>query len=105
MTDTKSPSHTLGRSAVRGPRRPLEEVARLAREIYERDIRAQVEADHDGEIVAIDVDSEDWAIGTDLIAATDRLWAQRPDATDVFSQRVGRRAAVSLGGSPLRRAD
>ena len=33
------------------------------KEIFERDIRAQVEADHDGEIVAIDVDSGEWAIG------------------------------------------
>ena len=34
----------------------------MGKEIYERDIRPQVEADHDGEVVAIDVESGSWAI-------------------------------------------
>ena len=38
-------------------RRPIEETACLGREIYERDIRQIVEADHVGEIIAVDVDS------------------------------------------------
>ncbi len=41
-----------------GPTRPLDE-------IYERDVRKQVEADHDGEVVAIDVASGCWAIAAD----------------------------------------
>ena len=41
--------------------RPTEETARLGEAIYERDICAQVEADHDGEHVAIDVNSGCWA--------------------------------------------
>ena len=40
-----------------GPTRPIDEITRLGDEIYERDIRKQVEADHDGEVVAIDVES------------------------------------------------
>lgn len=44
-------------------RRPSEEMARLGKQIYERDIRPHVEADHPGEIVAIDVDSGDYAVG------------------------------------------
>ena len=43
----------------------------LGDEIYERDIRAQVEANHHGAVVAIDVDSGSWAIGDTVIAATD----------------------------------
>ena len=39
------------------------ETARLGDEIYERDIRKQVEADHHGEVVAIDVESGSWAGG------------------------------------------
>jgi len=39
------------------PTRPSDEIARLGDEIYERDIRARVEEDHQGEIVSIDVDS------------------------------------------------
>ena len=38
-------------------RRPREDAVRLGKEIYERDIRPQVEADHFGEVVAIDVET------------------------------------------------
>ena len=50
-------------------RRPTEETARLGEATYERDIRAQVEVDHHGEYVAIDVNSCCWAVGADLLAA------------------------------------
>ena len=50
-----------------GPTRPKEEIARLGDEIYERDIRRQVEADHDGELLAIDVDSGNWAVGDEFL--------------------------------------
>ena len=40
--------------------RRADEVARLGNEVYERDIRAQVEAEHHGEIIAIDVESGCW---------------------------------------------
>ena len=44
-------------------RRPSEEIARLGDEIYERDIQHEVEAEHHGEVVAIDVESATWTIG------------------------------------------
>ena len=47
--------------------RPADEVARLGDEIYERDIRSQVEPDHHGEYVVIDVDSGCWSVGTNLL--------------------------------------
>ena len=87
------------------PARPAEETARLGDEIYERDIRPHVEADHRGEVVAIDVDSGRWAIGDNVITATDQLRAQRPDAIDVWLLRVGYRALHHFGGRPLRRAE
>ena len=58
-----------GSETTTPPRRPREETARLGDEIYERDIRPQVEADHHREYVAIDVDSGSWAISDDLRAA------------------------------------
>ena len=36
-----------------------DEIARLGKDIYERDIRPKVEVDHHGEVVAIDVDRAD----------------------------------------------
>ena len=86
-------------------RRPSEETARLGDEIYERNIRPLVEADHHGEVVAIDVDSGSWALGDDVIAATDRLQTQRPDAIEVWLLRVGHRALHHFGGRPMRRAE
>ena len=86
-------------------RRPSEETARLGDEIYERSIRSLVEADHYGEVVAIDVNSGSWAIGDDVIAATDRLQTQRPGAVDVWLLRVGHRALHHFGGRPMRRAE
>ena len=85
-------------------RRLAEERARLGDEIYERDIRPQVEASHHGEIVAIDVDSGSWAIADSVLAAAELLRAQCPDATNVWSVRVGHRAVYSFGGSSVRRA-
>ena len=84
------------------PTRPSEETARLGDEIYERDIRQQVESDHHGKVVAIDVETGTWAIGDNVIAATDRLRTQRPDAIDVWLLRVGYRALHHFGGRPLR---
>ena len=84
-------------------RRPTEDTARLGKEIYERDIRSRVEADHHGEVVAIDVDSGEWAIGANAIDATDSLRTQLPDAVDVWLLRVGHRALYHFGGNSLRK--
>ena len=86
-------------------RRPKEETTRLGDEIYRQDIKAQVEAGHDGEYVAIDVDSGNWAIAESELAASDLLLAQCPDAIDVWLLRVGYRAVASIGGGSLRRAE
>ena len=86
-------------------RRPKEETARLGDEIYRRDVKAQVEAGHDGEYVAIDVDSGDWAVADDLRAAAKRLRELRPGAIDVWLLRVGHRALHHFGGRPLRSAE
>ena len=86
-------------------RRTAEETARLGDEIYERDIRQKVEADHQGAVVAIDVESGNRAIGDNVIAATDSLRTQRPDAVDVWLLRVGHRALHHFGGRPRRSAE
>ena len=84
--------------------RPAEETARLGDRIYERDIRPQVEATRRGEIVAIDVDSGSYVIAGDVIAASEGLRAQHPNA-DVWLVRVGYRALGSFGGRSLRRRE
>ena len=83
------------------PTLPIEETARLGDEIYERDIRRRVEADHHGEVVAIDVDSGDYAIADTALAAADALRERRP-ALDVWVVRVGYPTLRTFGGSSLR---
>ena len=78
-------------------RLPSEEIGRQGRDIYERDIRHRVEADHHGEIVAIDVDSRRWAVAGDTIAAVDRLREMEPGAVNILCERVGFPALVSFG--------
>ena len=68
--------------------RSREETARLGDEIYERDIRPQVEEAHFGRIVAIDVDSGDYSIAESVVAAWDKLLSQHPDGGFWFV-RVG----------------
>ena len=87
------------------PPRPRKETRRLGEAIYERDIRAQVEADHRGAIVAIDVDSGSWAIAENARVAAQQLRAQLPDANDVWLVRVGYRALRSFGAGSLRRME
>ena len=86
------------------PTRPTAEIARLGPEIYERDIRREVEADHHGRVVSIDVDSGAWAVGDNVLDAAGRLREQRPDAVNVWSERVGYPALYHFGGRALRSA-
>ena len=80
-----------------------DEVARLGDEIYERDIRAQVEADHHGEYIAIDIDSGCWGLGANLLEARALLDRQRedPDSRNVYGLRVGYDVLRHFGGRPL----
>lgn len=105
MTGAETSTTAQEERAAGLPRRPREETARLGDEIYERDIRTQVEADHRGDVVAIDVESGSWAVGDNVIAATDQLRAKRPGAIDVWLLRVGNRALYHFGGRPLRRSE
>ena len=103
MRDVETTAPTQGRETAEPSRRPREETARLGDEIYERDIRPQVEADHRGEIVAIDVDSGDYAIAENVVTAWERLVSRHPDGGFWFV-RVGYPAVYHLGGRPLRSA-
>ena len=94
---------TIGSGKMTMPTgRSAEETGRLGDEIYERDIRRLVEAEHHGEVIAIDVDSGDYAIAATASLAARHLREQRPDA-GVWLMRVGYRTLRHFGGSSLRR--
>ena len=100
MRDVDSPAPTQSPKPT-APTHPKEEIARLGDEIYERDIRQQVEENHHGEVVAIDVDSGDYAVAENVVTAWERLISRRPDGGFWFV-RVGYPAVYHLGGRPLR---
>jgi hypothetical protein len=80
----------------RGPRYSKEEFADRGQEIYERDIRPLVEDEHRGRIVAIDIETGAFEIADDVLTASDRLFAQRPDAQP-WTVRIGSPAVYRIG--------
>lgn len=75
-----------------------DEIARRGREIYERDIRAEVERKHDGEFLVVDVATGDYAVGEDDEEVFDRAEAKNPEGL-FYLMRVGRPAAHRIGSS------
>ncbi len=73
-----------------------EEVVRRGREIYEREIRARVEPEHDGEFVVVDVESGSYELAVDGITAAHRIREKSPGAVLCFL-RVGSPTAYRIG--------
>jgi hypothetical protein len=72
----------------RQPRYSKEEHARRGMDLYERQVRPQVEAGNRGKVVGIDVDTGDFELAEDTLTAADRLLARRPDA-QIWFVRIG----------------
>jgi hypothetical protein len=87
--------------AIRQPRYSKEEFAQRGDEIYESQIRSQVEADRHGKIVAIDLETGDFEIDASEIAACARLEARHPDA-QIWMVRIGSRHIRRFGGRTKR---
>ncbi len=77
-----------------------EEVGQRGQEIYERVLRTQVESQHWGEFLVIDILSEVYEIDRSDLAATDRLLARQPGAI-VYGLRIGYPAAYRLGSKTV----
>ena len=81
---------------VRQPRYAPEDAARRGDEIYDQDVRAKLEPQHNGEIVAIDLDSGAWEVGPDQDTAAKRLESRLPDP-QIMVMRVGSRCITRFG--------
>ena len=86
---------------VRQPRYSKEEYARRGDEIYEFQVRPQVEAGNHGKIVAIDIETGDFEVDASEIAACDRLEARHPDA-QIWMVCIGSRHVRRFGGRTKR---
>ncbi len=81
---------------IRQPRYSKEEHARRGTEIYDQQVRPQVEAGNQGRIVAIDVDSGDFQLAEDSLTAASQLLARHPEA-QVWCVRIGSAAVHRFG--------
>jgi len=81
---------------LRQRRYSREDVARRGDEIYERVVLPLLSPADEGKYVLIDIETEDYEIDRDEIAASDRLLARHPDA-QVWMRQVGSRYARRFG--------
>jgi hypothetical protein len=75
-----------------------EEIARIAEEMYRRDIREKVMPQHRGKFLTLDIESGDYEIDDDDLTGEKQLRTRHPDGI-FFGFRIGYKAAYGLGGS------
>ncbi len=82
-----------------------DEIAQRGKELYQQRLRTQVEtADNIGKIIAIDLNTGDYEIDRDLLAACHRLKAKQPN-TVTWIERVGYDAVYAIGGTLVRKTE
>lgn len=93
--------------ATRQPRYSKEEFARRGDEIYETQVRSQVEEGNYGKIVADtlcgnDIETGAFEVDDTPMVAVDRLYDRYPDAQP-WVIRIGHRAVFRMGSRSLRK--
>jgi len=83
------------------PRFSREEFARRGDAIYDRDVLPRVTPEDHDKFVVIDIETGDFEIDEDELAASDRLRAKHSDA-QLWVTRVGSRFARRFGGTRRR---
>jgi hypothetical protein len=78
-----------------------EEFAHRGDTIYESNVRAKLKPEDEGRFVAIDIDTGDYEIADDELAACDQLRARLPKA-QIWMVRVGSRFVHRFGGRERR---
>jgi hypothetical protein len=68
--------------------------------IYETRLRGILEPAHNGKYVVIDVETGDYELDADHLAASDRAAAKHPGAP-LYATRVGSRSLGRIGGRSL----
>jgi hypothetical protein len=73
-----------------------EEFARRGNEMYETQVRPQVEEGNHGKIVAIDIETGAFELAKDTMIASDRLLERYPDA-QIWCIRIGYKGVHRYG--------
>lgn len=84
----------------RKPKYAPEEFGRRGNEIFERKIAPLVKDEDPYKFVGINIETEDFEIDEDAMAATDRLIARNPEA-QIFMRRVGFEYTTWFSGPPM----
>ena len=80
------------------PRLTAEEIAQRGEEIYERDLRVQLDTqENQGKFLIIDIETGAYEIDREDLVATERLLARHAN-TMTYGLRIGYEAAYELGG-------
>lgn len=77
-----------------------DEIGARGEEIYARTLRDKVEAGNIGKLLAIDVHTGEYEIGTEHLETVHRLRERQPDA-EVYLIKVGYPATAVIGGRLL----
>ncbi|NET36302.1 MAG: hypothetical protein F6K19_30465 [Cyanothece sp. SIO1E1] len=88
--------------AVRQRRYSKEDLARRGQELYESQVRQQVEPGNKGKIVAIDIETGAFEVANNVLPATKRLFERYPDAQP-WVIRIGHRAVYHFGARSLQK--
>jgi hypothetical protein len=86
--------------AIQPLRYSKEEFAQRGNEIYQTQIRSQVETENHGKIVAIDIDTGAFEMAKDTITASQQLLARYPDA-QIWRIRIGHKGVHRFGAGRI----
>lgn len=81
---------------IRQPRYSKDEFPRRGDDIYETQVRPQVEEGNHGKIVAIDIETGMFELAKDTITASNRLLERNPDA-QIWRVRIGHKGVHRFG--------
>ncbi len=84
-------------------RKQLAELVRRGEEVFEREVRSKVAGRDPHSYLLIDIESGDFEVGTDSIAAGERLRARHPGAL-VYFRRVGSDTGYSMRAAAPKRS-
>jgi hypothetical protein len=76
---------------------PVGEITSRGSRIYEQKLRSLLEPEHVGKYLVIDIETGDYEMDEDHLAASDRAAAKHPGAP-LYAMRIGYKAIGRIGG-------
>jgi hypothetical protein len=85
------------------PKYSKEEFSRRGQEIFDNEIATKVAGEDPEKFVAIDIETGDFEVDSEMLSAIHRLRSRNPEA-QIWTRTVGSRYAMSFGGRPTTEA-